>query len=82
MTEKMDEVGLARLYGDLAARYAALPFTTEPALDLSAYITDGALDGLFDTLAREEREIRRDPAARSTELLRQVFGSVARMPPT
>ena len=77
VTEKMNEVGLARLYGDLAARYAALPFTTEPALDLSSYVTNGALDGLFATLAEQEREIRRDPAARTTELLRRVFGSVA-----
>lgn len=77
VTEKMNQVGLARLYADLSARYAALPFTTAPALDLSSYVTQEALDGLFATLAEQEREIRRDPAARTTELLRRVFGSVS-----
>jgi hypothetical protein len=74
VAEKMQQVGLARLYDDLAARYAALPFTTRPALDLRGYVTDEGLDGLFTVLAEEERRIRTDPAARVTTLLQQVFG--------
>jgi hypothetical protein len=75
VTEKMNEVGLARLYDDLAARYAALPLTSKPAFDLRNYVTDKALDGLFLVLGEEERKIRTDPAARVTPLLRRVFGS-------
>ena len=52
----------------------ALPLTDRPSLDLTAHITDRALDGLFHVLAAEEGRIRRDPLARTTELLRRVFG--------
>ncbi len=43
-------------------------------LDLDDYVTEKALDGLFFKLAAEEKAIRTDPVARSTELLKQVFG--------
>jgi hypothetical protein len=42
--------------------------------DLDGYVTQQTLDGLFTVIAAEERRIRRDPAARTTELLRRVFG--------
>jgi hypothetical protein len=73
VAERMRGVGLARLYGDLVARYDALPFAEKPSLDLEGYVTDGALDGLFKVLGEEERRIRRDPAARTTALLKEVF---------
>jgi hypothetical protein len=73
--ERMQQVGVYRIYEPLASRYAALPFVTKPALDLDAYVTDRALDGLFGMLEREERRIREDPAARSSELLRRVFAA-------
>jgi hypothetical protein len=43
-------------------------------LDLDAYITRKALDGLFIKLAEEEGKIRHDPVARTTEILKKVFG--------
>jgi hypothetical protein len=43
-------------------------------LDLDGYVTEKALDGLYLKLADEERRIRRDPVARTTDLLRKVFG--------
>jgi hypothetical protein len=73
VAERMRSVGLVRLYGDLVARYAALPFTDKPTLNLERYVTDGALDGLFRVLGEEERRIREDPAARTTTLLKEVF---------
>ncbi len=70
-----ETVGLGRLYGDLATKYESLPFTGKPQLvDLDAYVTNEALSGLFTVLAQEETAIRNDPAARTTELLRRVFG--------
>jgi hypothetical protein len=74
VSEKMGQVGLARLYDDLVDRYTALPFTREPPLDMSGYVTEKSLDGLFTVLGEEERRIRANPAARTTELLRRVFG--------
>ncbi|BAN69590.1 DUF4197 domain-containing protein [endosymbiont of unidentified scaly snail isolate Monju] len=43
-------------------------------LDLDDYVTEKALNGLFLKLAAEEKAIRTNPVARSTELLKQVFG--------
>jgi len=37
-------------------------------------VTNEALDGLFIMVAKEEKKIRKDPAARITELLKKVFG--------
>jgi len=48
------------------------------SLDLDAYITEKALDGLFKEIAVQEQRIRQDPLARTTDLLRQVFGSPRR----
>ena len=71
----MDEIGLSRLYGQASDAYNSLPFTDSSQLmDLDGYVTDRALDGLFTVLAQEEKKIRDDPAARTTELLRKVFG--------
>jgi len=44
------------------------------SLDLDSYVTDKAMDGLFVKLAAEEKKIRENPVARSTELLQSVFG--------
>ena len=43
--------------------------------DLAAYVTEKAIDGLFVMIAKEELKIRKDPLARTTELLKRVFGS-------
>ena len=71
----MQQVGLARLYDDLLAKLAMLPLVPQTDLDLEEYVTDQALVGLFTVLEQEEAKIRTDPAARTTELLRTVFGS-------
>jgi hypothetical protein len=43
--------------------------------DLDDYATGKAIDGLFVMIAREEKRIREDPVARTTELLKKVFGA-------
>ncbi|MCB1747878.1 MAG: DUF4197 domain-containing protein [Gammaproteobacteria bacterium] len=65
----------------VTARYQALLDRAGPAaqlvdtdkLDLSRYVTDRALDGLYSAIGAEEQRIRANPAARTTELLRKVF---------
>ena len=77
--QKMSAVGLVQLYDDLVARYRAIPLAAlggQPP-DLRAHVTDGALEGLFTVLGQEEAKIRQDPGARSTELLRRVFGQAS-----
>lgn len=73
--EKLGEVGLYRTWDRLVQAYTALPSTQKPSLDLEEYVTERALGGLFETLSAEEKRIREDPAARTTKLLREVFGT-------
>ncbi len=77
--QKIDEVGIANVYNRIAVAYNSLPATgTQRLVDLDEYVTDRALAGLFSVLATEERRIREDPLARTTELLRKVFGRADR----
>lgn len=74
----MDTVGTARAYKEMIGTYEALPLAAlagKPSLDLDSYVTNQALDGLFKMVAEEEKKIRTNPAARTTDLLRTVFGS-------
>ena len=72
---KMEAVGVYRLYNDLTERYNQLPVEKPQPVDLDEYITSRAVDGIFVMLADEEKRIRENPAARTTALLRRVFGS-------
>lgn len=74
VARSMQQVGLYDRYADLKRRYDALPFAKPVAPDLESWVTDHTLAGLFSVLAEEEGKIRRDPAARTTALLRRVFG--------
>jgi hypothetical protein len=70
----MREVGVTRQYTELFRRAQAIPFLNVEAYDLDRYVVARALDGLFHVVGEEEKKIRTNPAARVTELLREVFG--------
>ena len=72
--QAMETVGVTRSYTSLSRKIKALPFAGDSVVDLDAYVTQKAVDGLFVRLAQEEAKIRSDPAARITELLKRVFG--------
>ncbi|MEK7839628.1 MAG: DUF4197 domain-containing protein [Pseudomonadota bacterium] len=70
-----DRVGATRNFKQLLVRagpVARLAGVSD--FDLDAYVTARALDALFALIGEEEKRIRRDPVARTTELLKQVFG--------
>lgn len=68
----VEQSGLSSLLG---AAVGAPEETAYDARDLDGYITARGVDGLFTVIAEEEKLIRTDPAARTSELLRKVFGS-------
>ncbi|MCK5618977.1 MAG: DUF4197 domain-containing protein [Candidatus Krumholzibacteria bacterium] len=74
VTAKMEEVGVYNFYNDLVAKYNMLPIDKPEAVDIDDYVTVRTIDGIFSVLEGEEKRIRDDPAARTTELLRKVFG--------
>ena len=69
-----NEVGVTRQYKELVGRYQTIPFAKAESLDVDQYVVTKGLDGLFFVLGEEEKKIRTNPAARTTELLKQVFG--------
>ncbi|MCK5802355.1 MAG: DUF4197 domain-containing protein [Lentisphaeria bacterium] len=74
VTKQMEGLGAVKLYNDLETKYNKLPFVPKTTMSAEDYVTDQALKGLFTVLAQEEQKIRENPAARTTELLRSVFG--------
>ncbi len=72
--ENMQKVGVAKIYNNLMSKYDAIPFKSKPKFSLEDYITNQSLNGIFNLLAVEEKKIRENPAARTTELLKEVFG--------
>jgi len=75
ISQSMNEVGVTKAYKNMMGRYTAtVPFGMAESLDLDNYVTNKALDGLFYKLGQEEAKIRTTPAARTTGLLKMVFG--------
>jgi hypothetical protein len=69
----MKNVGVTKQYDALVSQYSSTPFGSAPKFDLTGYVTDQALSGLFKVVGDEEKSIRKNPAARTTDLLKQVF---------
>jgi len=72
--DAMAQAGAVRAYDDMMGRYRAIPFVPDVKADVSDYVVDKGLDGIFHYVAKEEAAIRTNPAARTTDLLRRVFG--------
>jgi hypothetical protein len=75
--QAMTKCGTTSAYQQLLDKAKGVsPLFSNPSLDLNAYVTSKAMDGLFKTVAEEEKRIRENPVARSTDLLKSVFGSL------
>ena len=74
VSDAMNQVGVTRQYKELVGRAQGIPFLKLEEFDLDDYVVGKGLDGLFYVLGEEERKIRREPAARVTDLLKEVFG--------
>ena len=71
----LDKVNATKLWADMIRAYNQIPFVSKQNPDLTAYATDKAISGLFIMIAKEELKIRQNPAARTTEILKKVFGN-------
>jgi hypothetical protein len=74
-----EQTGVTRTYKSMMgkARFGG-SFLGQEATDLDAYVTRKALDGLFVKIAEQEKVIRENPLARTTDLLQKVFGAVGK----
>jgi len=72
--DSLADVGAVQVYDAVIQQYKAVPFVPEVDVDLSDYVVQKGMDGIFHYLALEEAAIRQDPVKRTTDILKQVFG--------
>ena len=68
-----EKVGADKIWASLISKYNAIPLTSNVNPDLTDYVTQEALKGVFTMIAVEEKEIRTKSSSRTTELLKKVF---------
>jgi len=72
----LDKVDATKYYSDIITTYNKLPTTFNKVNpDLPSYVVGRAVDALFDQVAKEEANIRANPLARTSDILKKVFGS-------
>lgn len=75
----LDKVDATKYYSDIITTYNKLPTTFKKAdPNLTSYVVGKAVDALFDQVAKEEANIRANPLARTSDILKKVFGSVSK----
>ncbi len=74
--DAMQRVGVIQQYNQVMKNPVASQLLKSQGFNFDDYVVGKTLDGLFYTLGQEEKQIRRDPAARTTQLLRDVFGNL------
>ncbi|SDF48824.1 Protein of unknown function [Limimonas halophila] len=72
--EELADAGALQTYEQIVQAYDEIPFVSAPTADMTGYTVGKALDGIFHYVAKEEARIRENPAARTTSLLKTVFG--------
>lgn len=72
--ESLSDVGAVSSLDAMMQQYKQIPFVPDVKSDLTGYVVDKGMDGIFYYVAKEEAAIRNNPAARTTDLLKKVFG--------
>jgi hypothetical protein len=71
-----DKVGLAQQYNSFAGQAATLGVLDAKSSNIEGYVTEKALDGLFEMIGKQEESIRANPAGAATSLAKKVFGAL------
>lgn len=71
-----DKVGLAQKYNTFAGQAATFGVLDAKNANIESYVTEQALNGLFEMIAKQEQSIRANPAAAATSLAKKVFGAL------
>ncbi|MGC3947584.1 MAG: DUF4197 domain-containing protein [Chryseolinea sp.] len=75
INNSLQKVNATRYYSDIVNTYNKIPLTEDVNPNLDDYATDKAIEGLFVMIAKEEKNIRENPLARTTDLLKKVFAA-------
>jgi len=74
VTKSLSKVGAVRNYDAVMGRYRSIPFVPDVKANLSDYVVEKGMEGIFFYMAKEEAAIRTDPAKRTTAVLKRIFG--------
>ncbi len=69
----LNQMGAIKSYNNTNGKYKSLPLVPDVKANLSQHVLNKGIDGIFYYLAIEEKEMRGNPAKRTTELLKKVF---------
>jgi hypothetical protein len=75
VNDEMGRVGAIKSYDAMMGQYRSVPFVPDVRANLTEYVVQKGIEGVFFYLAREEAAIRDNPAKRTTAILKKVFGS-------
>ncbi|MCB9033412.1 MAG: DUF4197 domain-containing protein [Chitinophagales bacterium] len=70
----LNQVNATKLWSEALTIYNQIPFVQSVNTDLTGFVTEKALDGVFKMVEKEENKIRENPLARVTSLMKKVFG--------
>jgi hypothetical protein len=73
--DSLSQVGAIQSYDTIIGKYRSLPFVPDVQADLTNYVIDKGMSGIFHYLAIEEAAIRKNPVKQTTDLLKRVFGA-------
>jgi hypothetical protein len=71
----LEQVGAVQAYDTVMSQYSSLPFVPDVKADLNSYVVTEGMNGIFHYIATEEAAIRQNPAERTTDILKKVFGT-------
>jgi hypothetical protein len=75
VNKSLSEVGAVQAYDNVMKEYRSVPFVPDVKANLTNHVVEKGMDGIFYYMAKEETDIRQNPAKRTTELLKRVFGT-------
>lgn len=73
--QAINQVGAVQAYDAVMGQYSSLPFVPNVKADLNSYVVTEGMNGIFHYIAAEEAAIRQNPADRTTDILKKVFGA-------
>ena len=74
-TTVFSQKGAVQAYDNVMKAYGYVPFVPDVKADLTDYVIEKGMDGIFHYMAKEEAAIRTNPIKRTTDLLKRIFGA-------
>jgi len=75
VNQAISQAGVVQAFDNVMSQYQNIPFMPDVKADLTSYVVDQGIQGIFFYLGQQEAQIRQDPVRHTTDLLKKVFGN-------